>query len=572
MARSLLDRQLASVRRRLFLSSLLTCLAWCWLAAVVAGAAWVAAQPYLVREAPDMLRWLVVAGLGVIATAVAAILTARRSPSPVAAALALDERFGLKERVTTSQALTAEESATPAGRALLADVENKLGGLRVGERFPVRLPRLAASLLPLALLALVLLGLLWNPPVGASRDDADPEAAPVAKEDVEQQMKQLAAKPKAKPAEQPKAEDLERIDREIEKFTRAPRDSREEVRDRVKDATALEEQIRREQKEQADRIDAFQEAMKQQERLRRKGRDENKDGPGKQAADALARGDMAQAQDELQRLSRKMEKEEEKERLRRKQRDPKASEDEKKQAEDELKRLQRENEMTEKEREQLAKQLEQLENDLKRLTRNKDEKEQELRDLADMGEIDKDQLDRELEQLEKTDGQLDKKELEELAKELGECKKCMNEGKDGDAAKKLAKAAAKAGECKGNGEQGKELARKLAQVQQVKRALCRSLEGGIGAGRRPEAKDDDTAHKDAVVPGEWDKGKTEVIGQGPFGGFKGPRKPGEMQEEIRQAAQEAPAAIDRQRLPASASKMARGYFEKVRGPEKDKKK
>ena len=67
------------------------------------------------------------------------------------------------------------------------------------------------------------------------------------------------------------------------------------------------------------------------------------------------------------------------------------------------------------------------------------------------------------------------------------------------------------------------------------------------------------------------KGKLEVVGSGPFGGFKGPRKPGEMQEEIRQATQEAPAAIDRQRLPPAARKMARGYFEKVRGPEKDAK-
>ena len=41
-----------------------------------------------------------------------------------------------------------------------------------------------------------------------------------------------------------------------------------------------------------------------------------------------------------------------------------------------------------------------------------------------------------------------------------------------------------------------------------------------------------------------------------------------MQDEIRQAAQEAPAAIDRQRLPPSARKMARGYFERVRGPDK----
>ncbi|MFO0844401.1 MAG: hypothetical protein U0797_18725 [Gemmataceae bacterium] len=571
MARSLLDRQLARVRRRLFLNGLLTNLARCWLAATALGAVWVVVQPYLLGGGQESLRWVVLAGLGLAATGAGIVLATRRSPSRVAAALALDDRFGLKERATTSQALTAEQSASPAGRALLADVEEKLAGLPVQDRFPVRPPRLASSLLAVCALGLGLLAALWNPTVGSGGEADSPDAAPAAKADVDQEMQKLAAKPKAKPAEAPTAKELERIDREIEKFTRAPRESREEVRDRVRDATALEEQIRREQKEQADRIDAFREAMKQQERLRRKSRDPKDAGPDRRAADALARGDMAQAQDELQRLSRKLEKEEEKERLRRKRRDSMATDDEKRQAEEELNRLQRENEMTQEERERLAKQLEQMENDLKRLTRSKDEKAQDLRDLADTGELDRDQLDRELDQLEKADQQLDKKQLEDLARKLGECKKCLGEGKDGEAAKKLARAAEKAGQC-GNAEQGQELARRLAQVQQVKRALCRSLEGGVGAGRRPEAKDGGTAHKDAVSPGEPDRGKTAMTGQGPVGGFQGPRKPSEMQEEIRQAAQEAPAAIDRQRLPPSASKMARGYFEKVRGPEKDKKK
>jgi hypothetical protein len=43
-----------------------------------------------------------------------------------------------------------------------------------------------------------------------------------------------------------------------------------------------------------------------------------------------------------------------------------------------------------------------------------------------------------------------------------------------------------------------------------------------------------------------------------------------LTEEIRRAALEAPEAIDRQRLPRSASDMARGYFEKLRGPDKKK--
>ena len=54
--------------------------------------------------------------------------------------------------------------------------------------------------------------------------------------------------------------------------TRKPRDNREEVRDRIKDATAIETEIQRQQKEQAQRADALREAMKQAERLTRKKR------------------------------------------------------------------------------------------------------------------------------------------------------------------------------------------------------------------------------------------------------------------------------------------------------------
>jgi hypothetical protein len=573
MARSLVDRQIARARRRLFFTSLLTLLAWSWLAAVLAAACWVLVQPR-VAPAALALRWHVAAGLAGVASALAVALAVRRAPSPVAAALALDERFGLKERVTTSRTLAPDEAATPAGKALLADVESRLAGVRVGERFRVGVPRLPAMLLPVSLAGLVLLALFWNPDTGSagSPEDDARAVAPAAKEDVEDRMKLLAARPKAKKEDGPGAEELRRINEEIEKFTRAPRETREEVRDRIKDSTAIEEQIRREQREQARRVEAFQEAMKQVQRLKRKER-ERQNGPGDRASDAVARGDMDAARDELERLSRRLEKEEEKERLRRKKSDPKASEEEKKEADEQLKAFDREDDLTQKERERLARQLEEMEDDLKRLTRRKDEKEKELREMAERGEIDKDALDRELGQLERMDEltEQEKKEVEELANDLRECKQCLREGDRGKAAEKLAKAAGKCGNCGKEGE-GQALARRLAQIRQVKRSLCRSLEGGVGAGRRPDAKDDATGHKDALVPGEWDKGKVEVVGQGPAGGFKGPRKPAELQEEIRQAAQEAPAAIDRQRLPASARKMARGYFEKVRGADKDGKK
>jgi hypothetical protein len=60
-----------------------------------------------------------------------------------------------------------------------------------------------------------------------------------------------------------------------------------------------------------------------------------------------------------------------------------------------------------------------------------------------------------------------------------------------------------------------------------------------------------------------------VVDHVPGDGFKGPRTPDQLKEEIRRAALEAPEALDRQRLPRSASDMARGFFDKLRGPEKD---
>lgn len=573
MPRSLLVRQLSRVRRRLFLAQLLHVLSWSWVVALVAAAGWIVVQPH-VWPAAAAGRLIAVAGPVLAATALALTVAGLRRPSAVAAALTLDDRLGMQERVTTALTLAAHEASGPVGQAMLADVEARLAAAPVAARFPVVLPRLPLLLLAPALLAVGLLGLWYDPRPGGTASADDPSPTPVDQADLERKMQHLAAnRPARKPDEPPVSEELRRIEAEVERFARQPRDSRDEVRERVKDATALEEEIRRRQKEQADRLDALREAMKQTERLKRKDRGDQPDGPGRAAVDAVARGDLDRAADELQRLSRRLETEDRKERLRRKARDG-ASAEERRQAAEELEQLDREQNLTQKERDALAKQLEEMEDALRRLSRSRQEQEKELTDQAERGELDRDQLDREMDQLAKTADapEKDKKQIREMAERLGECKQCVGEGKDGEAAGKLAQAARQAGQL-GTAGEAAELERRLGQVRQVKQALCRSLgnQAGQAAGRRPEQKDDATAAKDVAVPGEWDRGKLEAIGRGPLGGFKGPRRPAEMQPEIRQAAQEAPAAIDRQRLPSSARKMARGYFEKVRGAEPAKK-
>jgi hypothetical protein len=580
MPPAVLLRLVAQVRRRVVLASLLSLLAWAWLAAVALSAGWFFLQPLLIHEAPPWLRWAVLGGSLAAATASAIIFGILRAPSRLGAAMSLDERFNLRERVTTSLTLDADTAATPAGQALLADAEQRANQVRVADRFPVAVPWKPAAMLPVCGAALVLLALLWNPhfvPGSNGGDDENPPTEP--NQAVEDQMKKLAqAKPAAKKGEdEPKAEDLKRIEAEIEKFVQKPRDRRDEIQDRIKDATAIEAELQRQQKRQAERADALREALKQAERLKRKNKDnKNQQGPGKDAADALARGDMEKAKDELQRLAKDLEKDEQKERLKKNLKDPNLGKEEKEELQRELEKLEKEGKQLDgKDKEDLQKQIEEMKDMVERLTRKQEEQEKELREMEKAGEIDKEELERELEEMKKNElTDEEKKELEELAKDLAECEKCMNEGKQGEAAKKLAKAAKKCeGACK-KGEQG-ERAKMLARMQAVRKALNRQMvqggPGGPAAGKRPEAKSD-VDKEETHVKGEWDKGKVEVVGEGPKGGkkFDGPRKPTDMKEEIKQAGQEAAAAIDRQRLPPSARKMARDYFEKVRVQDKEK--
>src|SRR5262249_44614410 len=136
--------------------------AWCWAGAILLSAGWFLLQPYVVEAPPDWLRWTVAAGLVAVATVVGVVLGLVRGPSRLMAALSLDSAFGLKERVTTSLTLAPEQETTPAGQALLADVNQRIHDLDVGSRFPIRLTWTAA-LVPACAAFLALVAVFYQP-------------------------------------------------------------------------------------------------------------------------------------------------------------------------------------------------------------------------------------------------------------------------------------------------------------------------------------------------------------------------------------------------------------------------
>jgi len=565
-----LSCQVARVRRRLFLQSWITRTIQMWLSALALAAIWFLVQPYVVLDAAPWLRWTVLGGLIGLASVLAVVWTLLTSPSAVAAALELDQRFQLKERATTALTLAPEEAASDAGQALLDDANRRVESLHVGDRFPVRLPW-SAALVPLGAGLLTLFALFYKPMTSSVQAGAADELLAQAKEvqaEIEQKLKQLAKKSKpTTPEDRPKSEELKRIEGELEKLARQPHDTKEQAREIIKDATQLEDQIKQREKELAEKAEALKQQMKQLERL---GKKDPKDGPADKMDKALQQGDLQKAKDETEKLVKQLKANEEAEQLKKKLADPNASEQEKKEAREQLEKR-KDQQLTREQKEKLQEQLKDIQGKLERLTRQKDEADR-LREMARRGELDHEQLQRELDQLAKNSQKLDQDlpDLKDIAKQLAECQQCLQEGKDGEAAAKLAQAAAKLGQCDPNGE-AKDLADQLKQLQEAKRAMCQALDGKPlpAVGRRPEGQEHTTGQTEERVRSELDKGRLQVVDHVPGDGFKGPRTPDQLKEEIRRAAQEAPEALDRQRLPRSASDMARGFFDKLRGPEKD---
>ena len=567
-----LDRQVARVRRRLLLQTVLQMLVWCWLASLAGAVGWFLAEPYVLQDAAPPLRWTVAGSLLGAGAVLALVLAGLRTPTRLTAALALDERFNLKERVTTTLMLSEAERASPAGQALIADVHSRLGPVRVRDRFPVRIPWLAASL-PVGAVVLVLLAFFYKPALTPTQAGSNQPLAdsPVAKAQIEKSLRPLHRKPAKKLGERPKSEDLQRLEAELDRLAQKPHDTKAQARELVKDLTNAEDEVRKREKQLADRVDALKEQMKQIERLSKK---DKKDGPARKLDKALDQVDLKKAREEAERLGKQLQADEEIARLRKKSKDEKLTEEQKQELREQLKKL-KDQELTRQQKEQMEQQLQDMKDKLERLTRS-DEAKERLRELQRQGAINQEELERELDQIDRNMAKLDKEtlhQLQELADKLGECRKCMQEGKQGEAAKKMAEAADKLAKLDPNGE-CKELQQQLQQLQQARKAMCQALDGKPvpGAGKRPESPDGKTTAKEEWAHSRMDKGRLQVIDQVDGDGFKGPRKPAEITEEIRRASQQEPEALDRQRLPRSASDMARGYFEKLRGPDRDGKK
>jgi hypothetical protein len=550
-------KQVSRVSRRLFVQSLLRYLAVGWSIALVVAIGWMLAQPYALTNPPDFLRWAVLGGLVGIATLVAIVLTILRRPTRALAALSLDSEFGLSERVITACTLTPDLAATSAGLALLTDTHAKVEKLNVADKFPLRLPR-ASAWLPFAVAAVAMVALFYNPTFQEAK--ANPEVKPLDKDVKKALDKKLDEVVKKKPRtpqqpeDRPKSVDLQKLEAKLDEIAKQPRDNQQQLRERIKDLTSLEEEIKKLERERSEKARAMQQQLQSKDKFM--PNDMPKDGPAKDLAQALAEGDLEKAKDELDKLAKKLEK----------------------------------NELSDKEKEQLQKQLENLEKKLQDVAQQK-QKQDQLKKLAQEGKLDEETLKRELQELKQESEKL--KDLQKLGNKLGQCKQCMSQGDSGEAAKALGGAAQQLGNMELDQKELEDLRDQLARLQDAKDALGRASDGGEsdgdpqnnqfpqpsdfnknnggqGAGRRPDGKQGPTNSFDARQAAQFNpKGQKVFDGYAPGQAFK--KKAGvDLAGEIKQAAQDAPEAIENQRIPKAARDMARGYFKNLGGQNDEK--
>jgi hypothetical protein len=398
-----LQRQLGRVGRRLFWQKLVTTLLWSWAAALAATALWFVAQPHLIQDSSGWLRLGVAGGALAAASFLALGWALFRAPPRLAAALMLDEKFGLKERVTTSLTLAPDQEATPAGQALLADVNERLERLNVSTRFPLHVSWLT-TVAPACAAIIALAAFFYQPAPTQAIAPKDKETqAPANAAEIEQKMKELKKRVgERRPHNKLLDEKLKEFEGELDQIANRPRDSQSQRLERVKEMTKLEEKMKNQEKELADKSRSLQKQLAQLDQTARQSG--NQDGPGKDLEKALAKADLKQAREEMDKLVKKL----------------------------------KENQLTQKEKSDLSKQLDDLQKKLERLSDQQDKKD-ELKKLNQEGKLDADALKRELKALEEQSQKL--QDMKKLAKQLAQCQQALQNGNSQQAAQGLEDAA-----------------------------------------------------------------------------------------------------------------------------------
>lgn len=540
-----LRKQVRRVQMYLFWQQVAKSLPWCWFLALLVAAIVVAIDklyPLGILLGPTIGIAL---GAGVL---LAVGWSYWRRSGAVDAAIEIDRRFGLKERVSSTLALAPADLESPAGAALARDAIRRVEKLDLRERFKFSLS--GWSWLPLVPAAITFaVALLIGSSAERTKAIAKTEAISV-KQQVQNSSNQLKkklaeARQEAKKEGLADAENLltkleQATDRELKKNPGDRKDALVKLNDLTKDVQERRNELARSQQ--------LQQQLSQLKNLQQ--------GPADKFAEALKDGNFKQALQELDKLKEKL----------------------------------KQGELTDADREKLANQLDQMREKLQQISNAQQEMkkklEQQIAEKKQAGQ--KQEAEALQKQLDSINQQMAQQQrLDQLAQKLGECSQCMKQGQTGDAMSKLEDMQASLDGMKSEMAEGELLDRAMDEIADAKDALnckecngqgCKSCLGdmrmqtrqrggskagrGRGAGNEPD-EGSPTQTYDSAVKLKNGRGQATVIGEAEGANRKGGVQQ-EIQAQVEAARAEAADPLTGQRLPKSSEQHAREYFNGLR--------
>ena len=535
-----LRRQVRVARRRLAVQRFLRLAPWCLFVTLLVAAALVAIDKFYPLGLANWVWPTIALGAGVLA---AAAWVGLRGQSELDAAIEIDRRFELRERVSSTFALSVEQRESPMGQALVADALRALERVEVASGFRLSLNRTA--FLPLAPAALAFLVASFLNPTSetatATTDLAEQKlhvktATQVAQKKVSQKIAE-AKKQNLKEL----TDQLGKLEAGLEKLSKGD-DDRRDALVKLNDLNKELEQ-RREQLRGSDKV---KEQLEQLKDLAK--------GPADRLAEALKDGDLKQAAKELQALQ---------EQLQSGKLDGEAKAD-------------------------LAKQLEHMEQKLKAAAEQHRQREDALKSQIAQkraaGQTEQaEQLERQLAKLQQQRPQME--QLEQLAQKMGKCAECTKQGNNEEAASAMAQMQGDLEQMAQQGAEAELLDEAMAQMAEAKDAMaCPDCDGrgcencrGEREGQSRRGLQPGRGHVDADRPedeiqtGLYDTRTRQQIGPGAVsvvGRVDGPNSKGRVEQEIQSQLEAARGGaadpLAETRLPRGYREHARTYFDVLR--------
>lgn len=445
--------QVEAARRRLVLEQFLRRLVWCLFATLVAAAVAIAAPRVVTIEglpAQWDQAWLIGAALAALVGA--GVWTAVWRRNALDAAMEIDDRFALRERVASSLSLSEAERETPAGRALVDDALRSVSRVEIGERFSVSLGRRAWAPIVPAVIAFCLMAFVGNREASSTVNPPEPAAenkqVNKSVEELRKKLEELRKKSETDKNLKEASGLLEKVDEGAKELAKNKGADRKQAVVKLNDL-AKELQQRRQS------LGAKQALEEQLGAMKNLGK-----GPAEKAASALKSGDWNKALQELQKMQEQLAK----------------------------------GEMTPEQRKQLAEQLGKMQENLQAAIQARKQAMNDLkrqiaqqREQGNMAQAAK--LQQKLDQMQQNQQQMNK--LGQLAQQMGQAQQAMQNGDSQAAAQAMQQMAQQLGQMQQEDAELEMLDAAMTQIEMAKNAMgceacdgmgCQACQGGMGMG------------------------------------------------------------------------------------------